>query len=697
MHSGTQDRRLQVSRRYLALYLALVGVPTAVFAYLSYYSIQRQLKAVTFSSRKADFAEIGRRAASDIEKRVQSLAVACLQDPALSNLAAQTRSAKTPTDVQRIYDEIANSASRHEVARHVFLVRNGSVLYPELRPPTKQSVAEYAARFPSPSTARFVKLISDGDRQADAPDAIQFYGNAYRLPVAGELRALALQRLALAQQRAKLTRAADQTYRQLTDSYGAMLDPSYTPYSVAALLAKDRASTAELQKLQSDIEYGSYQLTSSQTRDILAHIRKDLGPDAAPVQRSRFISRMDLADELQASMQRRNSLFANKIFGASKGVQAGDIFAYAFSSPDETYQSFFVVLSSERGREVFWGFTADLDWVQASIAQPLGLGRDFDVVFKGSTAPSASRISFEDTFPFWELVPTSSYMRRRAEFADFFVLSSSLILMTLIAIGFHLVHRNVARDRELNVMRQEFINGVSHELKTPITLVRLFSETLLEDPALTGQQRESCEVITREAVRLEHLVQGILEASPIDRGLKRYQMNVCDIESVLAPSLNAVQRYLELKGFVLSVYISPGMPPISVDAEAARSAVLNLIDNAVKYSGQSNVVRVHISATARAVVVEVRDEGIGVPPEERENIFQPYHRVNNGISRGGCGLGLFLVRHIMAAHNGRVELDSEVGRGSVFRLIFPLLECGTPSADKVPMIGATSRVARDPV
>jgi two-component system, OmpR family, phosphate regulon sensor histidine kinase PhoR len=117
--------------------------------------------------------------------------------------------------------------------------------------------------------------------------------------------------------------------------------------------------------------------------------------------------------------------------------------------------------------------------------------------------------------------------------------------------------------------------------------------------------------------------------------------------------------------------LAPALPAVVFDPDAVAQAVVNLLDNAAKYSGDSKFVGIRLQSEDSAAVFEVEDHGIGIPAEEREKIFQQFYRSRMPSGKGGYGLGLFLVKHIMDAHGGRVDVESEVGRGSRFRLVFP--------------------------
>ncbi|MBZ5636982.1 MAG: HAMP domain-containing histidine kinase [Acidobacteriia bacterium] len=247
----------------------------------------------------------------------------------------------------------------------------------------------------------------------------------------------------------------------------------------------------------------------------------------------------------------------------------------------------------------------------------------------------------------------------------------ALVLVVLSA-GVALLLRDISREARTNRLRSDFVSSVSHDLKTPITLIRLYSETLLRPDTFREEDRYGFySIIVRESERLGRLVDRILTFSRVERGDQVYNLEEGDVAPVIARVVEDYREYLERAGFRLERAPAPSAPPVRFDSGALSQAVVNLLDNAVKYSGDSREIAVRLGAENGCVAFEVEDHGLGIPAAERERIFGRFYRVPNGSGKGGYGLGLFLVRHIMDAHGGRVDVESEPGRGSRFRLMFP--------------------------
>jgi signal transduction histidine kinase len=249
---------------------------------------------------------------------------------------------------------------------------------------------------------------------------------------------------------------------------------------------------------------------------------------------------------------------------------------------------------------------------------------------------------------------------------------STLLVLCALALGVILLLRDVSRETQLNRLRSDFVSGVSHELKTPLTLIRLYTETMLDEEQFRPEERKGFyQIILRESERLTHLIERALDFGRIERREKQYHLGEGNLAPFIAQTIQVYGEYLKRRGFSVETNLAPAVPAVTFDADAVAQAVVNLLDNAAKYSGDSKFVGVRLLAEDSTVVFEVADRGIGIPEEEREKIFQQFYRSGTRSGKGGYGLGLYLVKHIMDAHGGRVEVQSEVGRGSRFRLVFP--------------------------
>ena len=250
---------------------------------------------------------------------------------------------------------------------------------------------------------------------------------------------------------------------------------------------------------------------------------------------------------------------------------------------------------------------------------------------------------------------------------------AAMFLVVVVGVVFSL--RYVAHEMELAELKSTLVSNVSHELKTPLALIRLFSETLemgrVENPE---KQKEFLRVIHKESDRLTHLIDNVLDLGRIEQGRKTYSKKSVNLSELVRTTLNAYRLQLEQSGFEHELNIEDGLPAIHADPDAITQALLNLLDNAVKYSQDEKWVRVELTRSDNEAVIQVLDRGIGISPREQSKIFDMFYRVEKGLvhSVKGSGLGLSLVKHIVDAHKGRVIIDSQPGRGSRFSIHLPL-------------------------
>jgi two-component system phosphate regulon sensor histidine kinase PhoR len=250
---------------------------------------------------------------------------------------------------------------------------------------------------------------------------------------------------------------------------------------------------------------------------------------------------------------------------------------------------------------------------------------------------------------------------------------AAAILLAAIALATHAV----ARQAKLSQMKSDFVSNVSHELRTPLSSIRVFGEYMrLGRVTKTEKIVEYGEYIEAESRRLTQLINNILDFSKIESADKKYHFAEADLVCLVGGVVAAFEMPLREKGFAITFEPpSNALPPITIDKDALAQAVVNLLDNAVKYSGEQRDVAVRITTPRESEVrVEIRDHGIGIAPSEQKKIFDKFYRVGSGLVHDvkGSGLGLAIVSHIVKAHGGRVEVASTPGEGSTFTIVLPL-------------------------
>jgi signal transduction histidine kinase len=286
--------------------------------------------------------------------------------------------------------------------------------------------------------------------------------------------------------------------------------------------------------------------------------------------------------------------------------------------------------------------------------------RPFQYVFPDLTAA----IKYQGT--------TVSDMVSRLLRYNYLVLTALSLLMIG---GIWLTYRNVSREMTLAKLKSDFVANVSHELRTPLALIRLYAETL-ELGRLSAKEKyqEYFRIIREESERLTALINNILDFSRIEAGRKEYEFKETDLAELVRSTLESYRFQIQQHGFAFEENISADIPPVNVDREAIARSLLNLVNNALKYSKDDKYIGVSLYRSNGSVNLEVRDHGIGIPAHEQEKIFEKFYRCGDPLVHNvkGSGLGLSLVRHIARAHGGDVSVESHPQKGSKFTIALPL-------------------------
>lgn len=249
------------------------------------------------------------------------------------------------------------------------------------------------------------------------------------------------------------------------------------------------------------------------------------------------------------------------------------------------------------------------------------------------------------------------------------------VLSLILILGIWLVLRNARKEIQLAQAKSDFVSNVSHELRTPLSLISMFAETLeMNRVSSEEKKKEYYSIISQEANRLGRIVNNILNFSRMEEGRRKFNIENKSVNELVERIYNNYNFHLKNKGFNFDCKVAENLPEIKIDEEAVSEALINLIDNAVKYSDEKKEVHIRTGKDGGYVFIEVADEGIGVAPEEQKKIFNKFYRVSTGLVHNtkGTGLGLTLVKYIMDAHNAEIKIDSKIGNGSKIKLLFPV-------------------------
>jgi signal transduction histidine kinase len=287
------------------------------------------------------------------------------------------------------------------------------------------------------------------------------------------------------------------------------------------------------------------------------------------------------------------------------------------------------------------------------------------------------KTDFPSALPSWSL---TFYPQNMGLLATFFRSGGGLffyifiVVLVILVFGLIFTLQTVNNKIELSKMKSSFVSTVSHELKSPLTSIRQIAEILAYKKVSTERKEKYFTMILQQSERLSHLIENILDYSKIEVGQKQFHFENTDLAVLAEKVVLAFQDRMAARNFQINLSIPNSINKIQGDKEALEQVLYNLIDNAIKYSGNADKVEINVESDSDFVVLSIKDYGIGIQKEEHEKIFNQFYRVGAELTQTvkGTGIGLTIVKQIVEAHNGKITVESSPGKGSTFILKFPV-------------------------
>lgn len=329
----------------------------------------------------------------------------------------------------------------------------------------------------------------------------------------------------------------------------------------------------------------------------------------------------------------------------------------------------------------FFDFSRDKTWARRGATQT-----EENIDFSATQLLADKRIDLVLPFPFSSTSLAGFLALGRKKSGERFSRDDIDLLLTLageltlnlekIKLCEEIFYERASKEKldELNRLKTEFISTFSHELRTPMSSIQGLTEILLRGKIKDKtKQKELLAVIASESGRLSRLIHNILDFGKIEQQVKTFSFQKTDVIPLIEEVMRIFYHELETQGFVFRLNLPEEPVFLSLDRDSVKQVLINLIDNAINYSSVNKEVEVAILDRPKEVEIRVQDKGIGVCLEDQEKIFDKFYRASEGakINLKGVGLGLKIVKHVMTAHQGEIRVESQVGRGSTFRLIFP--------------------------
>lgn len=650
--------------RLLSIHLLTILLPCAVIGLLGFKWLQLEREAETRRGKEAAEAEAN-----------------SLRKAALDHLTGVARQISPQWRRQPGQPSFAPPPPAPPIVASAYLFDPaGRLLYPNYEQAYRQAIREYSSAVSTPQWQRFmhrVEWLEARGQNGEARQALQQWLNSAHSTAERAWVLLNMGRLSLAdKQYATTEQIAARIFQCCAgarDEYGV----SFAFYAASQLIAAYRSQgqlRSKLPLLASQIEHLLEAGHVGHPRDAL-EISALLSPARGEPVAGRLIAlaegtRVLIGGHIETG-KRLEKWFAasppldrdsRRLFPAALWNHDRPQILGLYRTPDSELLA--MLLSTDQLAVWIGQRAASGDRFDGSLA-PSG-AKHIDTIFQAALWPEAPGL---DVVLRPKPIDPATHGRRRVLFAS--ALAAAIVLIALLG---YFALRDFSRELQLSSLRSSFIAGVTHELKTPLASIRLLAETLqLGRTRSPADANELLETIVDESERLTRLLDNVLSFSKIEKGAFHYR----PVEIALSEAIHqAVERFryiLKQEGFHLAEDIDGARLHAYADPDALNQALLNLLGNAIKYSGRSRDIRLGLRARDGLAEISVTDYGMGIEPAEQRRIFESFYRVPAAAKEtAGAGLGLSLVRHFAEAHGGRVTVLSEPSKGSTFSLWLPL-------------------------
>lgn len=661
--------------RFPRLYLTLLGIVALLIVILSVASFLHERETLEMTSGENIRAE-ALRLSGEIERQIAESAAHCLRDEQLAAPAARLDGSIGATVAFR--SRLPELSAKHPIAGDFFIVAGGELYFPKIEAgaPFRPVGAVHGGS--PPEDQRFAELY----RKAERESSLRRYGPAVEIleecsgmPVSDDLKSHALDLLARVHLAAKNPTNAVRIWNRLEDQFPDCLNEYHVPYALAAAIEIDELDAGAntdrkntLRDLYKDLLDGRWPLSEEVVLKLKERLEKRLGSVPPGTGDSPYLDRFRLARIVRDAL-------------GNDAAEGEGIRSRVVQDGEDSVQIYYTALQSG-GRKRTLAMSARPDWVRGGLLKQcrdrlnshMKAVSKFEILPAGAAGNPDLRIPLKGHFTFLELrLPEGAVASEQLGYKLQLATIGLTTLTTLVLLGIIMaLLLRITREKLTLKVKSDFLSHVSHELKTPLTLIQLYTETLLTDKDLEEEDRRySLQVISRESSHLLDLIENLLHLSGSENAAEQYKLVEDDLGPVIEKTAGVYTEWLEKLGIALKIQIAPALPRVRFDRDKVTRAFLNLLDNARKYGGDAEPIEVGLWAENSHVILEVRDHGQGIPESERRMIFDQFFRGANAAESRGVGLGLFLVNETMKAHNGTVKLETAPGKGSAFRLVFP--------------------------
>lgn len=630
-----------------------------------------------------------------------------------SNLWLSGRSALNQLEVQFIEQESkelndkyfsellkANCLKQKDTIANIFIIdQNFLVLYPKTTEDKNSYLLTTNRGWKSDYKEYMSRAETDELTNRNFPNALKNYQTSRGLAQSTQQEALAIEGLARSHLASQNYRQSIQYYKLLKNKYGQTENLGGTPYGISAPL-----QLFAIGKLTPEKVFG---------QDSLLFIYQMMKDGHWLISSSSyFFFKAEYESILKINNQSTESKFERTLHfdqfihgfvipaikersGFSEFNKNGETNRIYLQDGDGQYLvSFKEMLVPNENKLYYIGIRWDLDAIITKIITPklTGLTEETRLKFLLVNGNNKNLLTNEDaripeeslSLPFsnipfpWSLVAIQpGYEKLKSDAKVQMIIYGLLVVFIIILMffGVFVLLRDISRETDSMLLQTEFVHNVSHELKTPLSLIRLYGETLLLKENLSKTDRkEGLQIITKESERLSFMINNILDFSKIEMGRKEFDMKPGNLTEIVLNTLDSYRYHFLKKGFTIEEEIDPDIPMVLFDKNAVEGILINLFSNAIKFSANSKEVIVKLKNVPEGICLEVADKGIGIPPDELPKIFKRFYRVKStaDYNASGSGLGLTIVKHAIEAQGWNIEVKSTPGQGTVFSITIPI-------------------------